>query len=151
VATLLLPARHARDDRAEPVPAPPSGGTVLVVDDDPEILRYVARVLRAEHLRVVPCTDGVDALAHLAGGEPVDLVLLDWALPGLDGRRVREQVLRRQPRIPLLVISGHAREEYTALGSVDTDTPWLVKPFTPVELRAAVAALLARREAASGS
>ncbi len=151
VATLSLPARHAGAERAESPPPAPSRGTVLVVDDDPEILRYVARVLRAERLHVIPCADGVDALAHLAAGDPVDLVLLDWALPGLDGRRVREQVLRRQPRVPLLVISGHAREEYTALGGVDADTPWLVKPFTPGELRAAVAARLARREAASGS
>lgn len=152
--TLELPARYTSATAAEDAaPATPSGArpTVLVVDDDPEILRYVERVLRAARLQVVPCSDGVDALAYLSGGEAVDAVVLDWALPGLDGRRVREQVLRRQPRIPLLVISGHVREEYEALGGVDTGTPWLVKPFTPGELRAAVSALLRRRAEASGS
>jgi len=148
--TLVLPARFAAS-AAQPAAPAVGGTTALVVDDDPEVLRYVTRVLRAAGLRVTACGDGVEALAHLAGGEAVDLVVLDWALPGLDGRRVREQVLRRQPRIPLLVISGHTREEYTPLGGVDTDTPWLVKPFTPGELRAAVGHLLRQRAAGSGS
>jgi PAS domain S-box-containing protein len=151
-ATLVLPARFAATD-APVSPARDAAGrpAVLVVDDDPEILRYVGRVLRGAGLRVIPCADGMEALAQLASGETLDAVVLDWALPGLDGRRVREQILRRQPRIPLLIISAHARDEYAPLGSIDTQTPWLVKPFTPGELTRAVRSLLRQGAAGSGS
>jgi two-component system, cell cycle sensor histidine kinase and response regulator CckA len=119
--------------------------TVLLVDDDPEILRYCGKILRSGGFQVQACADGVEALAYIAGEDPVDLVVLDWALPGLEGRRVREQLSRRLPRLPLLIISGHLREEYEALGGIDPDTPWLVKPFTPTALLAAVRALLPAR------
>jgi two-component system, cell cycle sensor histidine kinase and response regulator CckA len=119
--------------------------TVLLVDDDPEILRYCGKILHSGGYAVVACGDGAEALAYIAGDDPVDLVLLDWALPGLDGRRVREQLARHHPDLPLLIISGHLRAEYEALGGIDHETPWLVKPFTPAALLAAVGALLPGR------
>ena len=140
---VLLPARFADDILAT---IPNDDGvtrrTILLVDDDPEILSYCRRVLHSGGYEVISCEDGAEALAVIAGGEPVDAVVLDWALPGLDGRRVREQIARLHPRLPLLVISGHASKDYEALGGVDHDTPWLAKPFTPPVLLAAVRKLL---------
>ena len=81
----------------------------------------------------------------------VDAVVLDWALPGLDGRRVREQIARRHPDLPFLVISGHASKEYEALGGIDHQTPWLAKPFTPPALLTAVKQLLPNEAPAPGS
>lgn len=148
---VLLPARFA--GVVLPVADQPDRSrlTVLLVDDDPEILRYCTRILRSGGFEVVTCTDGAEALAYIAGDEPVDLVVLDWALPGLEGRRVREQMARRHPHLPLLIISGHLRREYEALGGIDHETPWLVKPFTPTALLAAVSALLPVRARAPGS
>ncbi len=144
VFRVLLPARFVDDilagepDAGEHV----STQTVLLVDDDPDIRNYCERVLRSGGYQVVSCEDGVDALAVIAGGEPLDAVVLDWALPGLDGRRVREQIARRHPDLPLLVISGHASKDYEALGGIDSETPWLAKPFTPPALLEAVRAML---------
>ena len=141
---VLLPARFA-DDILSTIPATGDDTprqTILLVDDDPEVRSYCERVLRSGGYEVVSCEDGAEALAVIAGGEPVDAVVLDWALPGLDGRRVREQIARRQPHLPLLVISGHASKDYEALGGVGQDTPWLAKPFTPPVLLAAVRELL---------
>ena len=146
---VLLPARFSDDILATtPTDDGAARQTVLLVDDDPEVRSYCRRVLRSGGYEVVSCEDGAEALAVIAGGESVDVVVLDWALPGLDGRRVREQIARRQPHLPLLVISGHASKDYEALGGVDSDTPWLAKPFTPPVLLAAVRKLLpARAEA----
>lgn len=139
---VLLPARFAGIATDGAADENSARATILLVDDDPEILRYCGKILRSGGHAVVACTDGVEALAYIAGDDPVDLVVLDWALPGLEGRRVREQLARRLPHLPLLVISGHLREDFEALGGIDQETPWLVKPFTPAALLAAVRALL---------
>ena len=139
---VLLPARFAGVAVGNVAEENSGRATVLLVDDDPEILRYCGKILRSGGHAVVACADGVEALAFIAGDDPVDLVVLDWALPGLEGRRVREQLARRHPHLPLLVISGHLRDDFEALGGIDKDTPWLVKPFTPAALLAAVRALL---------
>ncbi len=138
---VLLPARFVGEATASE-PAGTSLG-VLLVDDDPEIRSYCSKVLQSAGFRVQTCDDGVEAIATIAGDEPIDLVVLDWALPGLDGRRVREQLARRTPRVPLMIISGHPRDQYVALGGIDAETPWLMKPFTPSALLAQVRALLA--------
>lgn len=149
--TLVLPASHASASQ-------PGGGElkarrrILLVDDDPEIRRYVAKVLRSSGFQAVSCEDGVEALALLsADDDPFDAVVLDWALPGLDGRRVREQLQARHPNMPLLVISGHQRQQYEALGGVDADTPWLMKPFTPTALLRSLQELLDQADEAHGS
>lgn len=117
-------------------------GRIMLVDDDAELRRYVERVLGSAGYEVISCADGVEALAQVAGDDTLRAVVLDWALPGLDGRRVREQLQGRQHRLPVLVISGHDRDESVALGSVDADTPWLCKPFTPSALLQALTTLL---------
>jgi len=139
---IILPARYASlaDDLDEPEA---SDRTVLVVDDDPSIRSYVSMVLKSAGFAVVACEDGMDALAYISGEDPVDLVLLDWALPGLDGRMVREQMTRRNKHLPLMIISGYDREPNEARGTIDADTPWLKKPFTPSALLAAIQDLLA--------
>jgi CheY-like chemotaxis protein len=149
---MVIPARFA--DPWQPTlvaPDPSRSRTILLVDDDPDVRSYCQRILQSGGYAVTSCADGAEALAVIAGGEAVDAVVLDWALPGLDGRRVREQILRRQPRLPLLVISGHASKDYEALGGIDGDTPWLAKPFTPPALLDAVARLLPSAAEAPGS
>jgi len=142
---VVLPSRYAGDVAAAGRDAEGGAGTVLLVDDDLEIRLYCAKILESAGLRVVACEDGVEALAYLAGPDPVDLLLLDWALPGLEGRRVHEQISRRRPNLPVLVISGRRREEFAALGGIGSDMPWLTKPFTPKALLAAVRRLLPAR------
>jgi CheY-like chemotaxis protein len=76
---------------------------VLVVDDDPSIVDAVATALRYEGYTVEEASNGRDAFAAVEHFEP-DLVILDWALPDIEGvaisRRLREQGLRRPGRSP---------------------------------------------------
>jgi two-component system nitrogen regulation response regulator NtrX len=96
--------------------------TVLVVDDEPQILQAVAGVLQDDGFEVVTASDGETAL-KLAGEESPDLVLLDIALPGMDGLEVLQELKRRSPFLPVVMISAYGSVENavraTRLGAYD--------------------------------
>lgn len=116
---------------------------VLVVDDDPETLRYVRNVLEGANYEVV-LTGNPEDIPDLILNEQPSLVLLDLVLPGTDGI----ELLRSVPElsyIPVIFISGYGRDETIAraLGSGAAD--YIVKPFSPTELCARVSAALRQR------
>jgi two-component system nitrogen regulation response regulator NtrX len=97
-------------------------GTLLVVDDEPQILQTVTGILQDEGFEVLTAPDGETAL-KLAAEETPDLVLLDIALPGLDGLEVLSELKRRQPLLPVIMISAYGSVENavkaTRLGAYD--------------------------------
>jgi DNA-binding response OmpR family regulator len=123
-----------------------SAATILVVDDDPKIVRLVRTYLEREGFRVVEAADGNAALAAIALEQPA-LVVLDVMLPEVDGLSVVE-ALRRTSRTPVIVLS--------ALGSVDDRIEgltagaddYVAKPFSPAELVARVHRVLDRSSTA---
>jgi PAS domain S-box-containing protein len=125
---------------------------ILVVDDNPDMRDYVARILGA-HWRVDTATDGAEALEKLAR-EKFDLVLSDVMMPRMDGIALLK-ALKSDPRsldIPVVLVSARAGEESRAEGVVAGADDYLVKPFTAQQLVAQVSAQLtigrARRESA---
>jgi two-component system nitrogen regulation response regulator NtrX len=97
-------------------------GNLLVVDDEPQIIQVVAGILQDEGFEVTTAPDGETAL-KLAAAEPPDLVLLDINLPGLDGLEVLSELKRRQPLLPVIMISAYGSVENavkaTRLGAYD--------------------------------
>ena len=97
-------------------------GNLLVVDDEPQIIRVVSGILQDEGFEVTTAPDGETAL-KLAAAEPPDLVLLDINLPGLDGLEVLSELKRRQPLLPVIMISAYGSVENavkaTRLGAYD--------------------------------
>ena len=81
---------------------------ILVVDDDPPIRRMLSRTLGADGYEVALAVDGADALVQIERSVP-DLVLLDVAMPGLDGMAVTRRVRGRGLAIPILLLT--ARDE----------------------------------------
>ena len=79
-------------------------GTVLVVDDDPTILRTLRINLRARNYEVEAVTNATDALSAFSDAAP-DVVVLDLGLPDLDGSEVRRRI-RATSRVPVIVRSG---------------------------------------------
>jgi two-component system, OmpR family, KDP operon response regulator KdpE len=117
-------------------------GQVLVVDDDPQMLKAVSNVLKARSYSVVTADDGESALDLLAG-EQVDLVLLDLGLPGLDGYGVLER-FRTWSETPVIVLSVRdAQDEKVAALDAGADD-YVTKPFAAKELLARMRAVLRR-------
>ena len=82
---------------------------VMVVEDDPVMLRFVADALAARGHRVVCSSRGDEAVDLLSSMPPPDLVILDLGLPGLDGLQVVRQ-LRETSTVPVLVLSARGSE-----------------------------------------
>jgi two-component system response regulator MprA len=117
--------------------------SVLVVDDDAPIRRMLARTLSAEGYSVETAPDGGAALAVVERSVP-DLVVLDVAMPGLDGLEVCRRLRRSGLGLPVLLLTARdaVRERVVGLDTGADD--YLVKPFASEELLARVRALLRR-------
>ena len=111
--------------------------TVLVIDDEPDLVRFVRRALEADGHRVLTATDGADGIS-LALAERPDLTILDLLMPGVDGREVMSAVFAAWPDAKILVLSAisdlSARIECLERGAVD----FLAKPFAVRDLTARV-------------
>jgi two-component system nitrogen regulation response regulator NtrX len=96
--------------------------TILVVDDEPQILQTVEGILSDEGFEVVTAAEGESAF-RLVGEENPDLVLLDIALPGMDGLEVLQELKRQHPTLPVIMISAYGSVENavkaTRLGAYD--------------------------------
>jgi two-component system KDP operon response regulator KdpE len=115
---------------------------VLVVDDDPQMLRAVSNALKARNYSVLTASDGESAL-DLLTDDQVDLVLLDLGLPGLDGHDVIER-LRGWSQTPVIVLSvREAQDEKVAALDAGADD-YVTKPFATKELLARMRAVLRR-------
>lgn len=114
---------------------------VLVVDDEPEILMLVRANVEAIGHECETAETAAEAIAALAGAPP-DLLLLDVAMPGLDGPALLADLRHRelQPR-HVMLLSAIPPEELVSL-AVDLDVDWLSKPFTVAEFRQALDRLL---------
>lgn len=121
--------------------------TLLVIEDDPDIVELLRYNLEREGFRVLIATDGEHGLADAARHQP-DLLLLDLMLPGLDGlevcRRLRAQEGTRG--IPVLVLTAKSEEADVVIGLEMGADDYLTKPFSPRELIARVRALLRRAQ-----
>jgi two-component system KDP operon response regulator KdpE len=120
---------------------------VLVVDDEPQILRALRINLRARRYDVAVAADGADAL-RLAASQHPDLVVLDLGLPDMDGVDVIRG-LRGWTNIPIIVLSGRAGSQDKVLALDAGADDYVTKPFGVDELLARVRAVT-RRTAGAG-
>lgn len=146
---ILLP-RHmaAEEELAADLPAAdegvqPRGGTetILLVEDDPEVRRYAAEVLRELGYGVIEAGDGQQALDHDL--DRIDLLLTDVILPGtMNGRDIADAARKRKPGIRVLFTTGYARTAIMKDGRLAADVQLLHKPFTRHDLAQAVRKVL---------
>ena len=119
------------------------GLTILVVDDDPAMVGALGALLGQAGHRIVAAYDGEEALRRFRG-DAVDAVLLDLAMPGVDGAEVCRR-LRAESDVPIIVVSGE-RDRWTPVELLDIGADdYVRKPFRGDELLARVRAVRRRR------
>jgi two-component system KDP operon response regulator KdpE len=130
-----------------PDPADPAQATVLVVDDDPQILRALRINLAARGYRVVVADSGTGAL-RVAAETHVDVVVLDLGLPDLDGTEVIAG-LRGWTHVPIIVLSART-DSGDKVGALDAGADdYVTKPFGMAELLARLRAAVRRSAVAA--
>ena len=118
--------------------------TVLVVDDEPQIVQLVSDYLEHSGFAVLSAGDGPTAL-RIARTQHPDLVILDLGLPGLDGLDVTRS-LRRDGAVPIIMLTARDDESDKLVGLELGADDYMTKPFSPKELVARVRAVLRRVE-----
>jgi len=117
---------------------------ILVVDDEPKIVKLSRDYLEKDGFRVISTGSGSQALA-LARAERPDLIVLDLMLPGMDGWEVC-RTLRRETDTPIIMLTARAEESDQVVGLELGADDYITKPFSPRTLVARVRALLRRAQ-----
>ncbi len=123
--------------------------TILIVDDEPKIVRALKAYLEGAGFRVVSAGEGQLGLVTFRHEKP-DLVLLDLMLPGMDGLEVCQRI-RRESAVPIIMVTARAEEVDRILGLEIGADDYVVKPFSPREVVARVRAVLRRAEGTTTS
>jgi len=121
----------------------PSGATILVVDDEPNLRRVLSAVLARDGHQIVVADGGRDAVRKAKAEHKLDLLVTDYLMPDMNGLEVLEAVRKQHPGLRTLIISGHgtvrSAVEAMRLGAFD----FITKPFDVEQVRDAVSRALA--------
>jgi two-component system, OmpR family, response regulator MprA len=117
--------------------------SVLIVDDDPKLLKMLQRTLAYAGYRVFGATNGTEALAAVQAHRP-DVVVLDWPMPGLDGIDVLKRLRAAADQTLVLMLTAREAVESRLNGPESGADDYLMKPFAPADLLARISALLSR-------
>jgi two-component system cell cycle sensor histidine kinase/response regulator CckA len=108
-------------------------GTVLLVEDEPMVRGVAERALTRHGYTVITADNGEDALEILGRGEPIDLLISDVVMPGMDGPTMVKEARKTWPELKILFMSGYAEEQLRNSINVD-NVSFLPKPFSVQEL-----------------
>ena len=140
---LLLPITTAIADQQAAKPRPRLVGvrnvTVLVVEDEPDVLGTAAAMLRSLGYGVIEAADGPAALAALQQAGPVDVLFTDVILPkGMSGRDLARVAQAHQPALKVIYTSGYNENVIVHDGVLDADVTLVRKPYSKEDLLAAI-------------
>ena len=146
---LSAKAKLAQDN--ETPPAHVRGLRVLLVDDEALVRDALADDLAALGWTVITAATGAEALAHIDQPEVLDLLVTDLAMPGMDGLALIRAARERKPRLPALLLTGHAGDAHTELlGLAEANGPFamLRKPAHAEAMWASCETLVSQRDVA---
>jgi CheY-like chemotaxis protein len=121
----------SRESRERP---PVGAASILVVEDEESVRRFVSRVLRSRGYVVHEVCSGAEAFDLLSHEHGIDLLLTDVVLPGLGGQQIAAAVTDSSPCTRVLFMSGYTRDAIVHAGRLDDGVTLLEKPFTADEL-----------------
>jgi signal transduction histidine kinase len=146
--TIVLPrtSQVVGDDASSLDRREPQKGaeTILLVEDDPAVLRSTSRILRESGYSVVEAVNGTDARAVIAHRQPIDFVVTDVVMPGGGGRGLAEHLAVDYPRMKILFITGQTDDHLinNGFGKDNDKRRVLRKPFLPHKLLGAIREML---------
>jgi PAS domain S-box-containing protein len=140
---ILLPVFGDAAQEPEGPAALPSRGAILVVDDEPSVREFIATVLRREGYRVLPASDGLEALA-MCDRETgaLDATVLDVVMPGMGAKEFLPAFRARYPAARILLTSGYSEVEARRLCAAYRGAGFIQKPYTALQLAVAIQKLL---------
>ncbi len=133
---------HAAEHRA-------AGETVLVVEDEPVVRVVILEMLAEQGYQTLEAFDGPSGLQILRGAQPIDLLITDVGLPGMNGRQLADQAREIRPDLKVLFITGYAENVGKAEGFLPPGMEMITKPFDHDELARRVRAMVSGRTAAA--
>ena len=144
---LYLP-RHVAQAQGRDKPALPVQGSrghhVLMVEDDPHVRQLLCQALREDGFACHSAANADEGLKVLHSTQPVDLLVSDVGLPGMNGRQLAEIARSLRPRLPVLFITGYAETAMAREGFLEADMHLICKPFELEQLQAQVTKILGK-------
>lgn len=122
-------------------------GWILVVDDDPDVRTFLTELLEGLGHRVT-ALDNPEAAVELSNNHRPDLVLIDFAMPGMNGAQLACLLRQKHPDLPVAFVTGFAESDQLE-NALDGDAPILRKPFAVEDLSELVAGAIGRRAASN--
>ena len=143
---ILLPRYEPQPEEAPsesdrpPAPSDLTGSaSILLVEDEEAVRAFAGRALSARGYKVHEAASGLEALDLMNGlSDPVDLVISDVVMPGMDGPTLMRELRRRQPDVKIIFISGYAEDAFQRNLPEDERFQFLPKPFSLKELATTV-------------
>jgi CheY-like chemotaxis protein len=141
----VIPSEELIAPVAEPPPSLGSGELVLVVEDQPDVMRMAVRSLREAGYTVLEASGGREALEILIdAGERLRLVVTDVVMPVMSGRDFASRIAKIRPGLPVVFMSGYTDEDVIRRGLMERGQRFIQKPFSPDALARQVHQALTR-------
>ncbi len=141
--TQLSPSEWVHEPPTMPLPPIPSSISILVVEDEEQMLAMIKANLEREGYAVTTATDG-KPVVELHRNTPFNLILLDLMLPHVDGFQVLRQIRSAELEVPVLLLTARGEEETKIKGFDLGADDYLTKPFSVLELLSRIKAILRR-------
>src|SRR4029079_7117917 len=119
-----------------------AGQAVLLVEDDPSVRLLIGEVLSELGYRAIEASDANAAIRVLESSQPIDMLISDVGLPGMNGRQLAEGAREYHPNVPILFVTGYAENAAIRAGFIGTDMAMISKPFQVEELAAKISEML---------
>jgi CheY-like chemotaxis protein len=118
--------------------------TILIVDDNEAMRKLASEILKRASYRTLVAADAAEALQICAAHtEPIELLLSDVLMPGMNGRELADRARALRPEMKVLLMSGHTEDVLAEQGAHDPSLSFIQKPITPRALTAKVKEVLA--------
>ncbi len=124
-----------------------TGETVLVVEDEETVRVLIIELLAELGYRVLQASNGEEAIRHAKAAGPIDLLISDVGLPGLNGRQVAEIARALRPGLKVLFVTGYAAKATTRSSFLEPGMDLIAKPFNMGELAAKISEMLSSASA----